>query len=97
MDCVSTSQSNDVYRGTTELVQHFRLWGYLTSAREHCLAISLAHPRREGGGILLVKMISTCLRGAYMKRGGGGQHSVVRTAWTVCSQAESANCNVCLK
>jgi hypothetical protein len=31
------SQSNDLTRGTTELVQHFRLLGEFTSAQERCL------------------------------------------------------------
>jgi hypothetical protein len=31
------SQNNDLTRGTTELVQHFRLQGEFTSAQERCL------------------------------------------------------------
>jgi hypothetical protein len=31
------SQSNELNRGTTELVMHCRLQGELTSAQEHCL------------------------------------------------------------
>jgi hypothetical protein len=36
------------------------------------LAISLDIPSVEEGGILLVQVISTCLRGALEERGGGG-------------------------
>jgi hypothetical protein len=34
------------------------------------LAISLAYPSGEKGGLLLVHMKTTCLRGAYRKGGG---------------------------
>jgi hypothetical protein len=34
--------------------------------------MSLAYPSGKEGGILLVQMMSTCLRCAYIKVGGGG-------------------------
>jgi hypothetical protein len=56
--------SNSVYRGVhigpRELLD-INLYG---------LAISLAYPSGEEGGVFLVQMIYTCLRCAYRKGGG---------------------------
>ncbi len=69
MQCMDAAQSNEIAIGTTALVQHFRLKGEFTSARErrlkyiwYGLAISLAYLNREEGVISLVQKISSCLR-----------------------------------
>jgi hypothetical protein len=41
------------------------------------LAISLAYPCGEEGGILLVQMISTCLLAAHCRKGGGSATCVL--------------------
>ncbi len=78
--CITT-QSNELARGNTELVQHFHsfIGGVHIGARAlldinlYGLAISLAYPSGSIGGS--VQIISTCLRYGK-KRGGGGQHTV---------------------
>ncbi len=67
-------QSNELTKGTTELVQHFRLLGSSHRRKSltqiwYGLAISLAYSSGEADGILPVQMISTYLCCAY--RGGG--------------------------
>ncbi len=63
----------------------FTLEGEFTSAQGRSytynwygLAISLAYRSGKKAGIVLVQMISTCLRGAY-RWGGGSQHPVLDT------------------
>ncbi len=62
----STAHSWELTRGTTELVQHFRLKEEITSAQKRCLTKILYGMARisrwGGGGILLVQMNTTCLR-----------------------------------
>ncbi len=83
---VSATQSNDWYRGPTDLVQHFRLLGEFTSTQErrlacnwYGLAISLAYPCGEEGGDLLVKRMILPAVAALRWGGGGGvsQHTEV--------------------
>jgi hypothetical protein len=79
---VSRSQS----RGP--LVQHFVYRGSFIGARallgiysnRYGLALPLACLIGEEGGILLVQMISTCLRGALRKEEGENQHPVVEVS-----------------
>ncbi len=75
------SQSNDWYRGPTELVQHF---AYRQSshrrqgATSHKINMVWIHPGGEKGGILLIQLISMCLHAALRRRGGG---EGVSTLW----------------
>ncbi len=77
-----SSQSNNWYRGPTELVQHFAYWGSSNRYRRsytlnwYGLAISLPFPS-GGGGVLLVKWFlpaSAAPRG----KGAGSQHLVCK-------------------
>ncbi len=60
----------NTYGGLTELVQLFAYRGcshWRKGAASHIidsLAVSLAYPNGEEGGILLVQIFTTCLRGA---------------------------------
>ncbi len=73
-----TPQSNELNRGTTELVQHFSLLYRGSSHRRKSPAWHKfdmvwiwrsQYPSGEEGGILLVQMITTCLHSAW---GEGG-------------------------
>jgi hypothetical protein len=72
-------QSYELTRGTTELVQHFRLEGEFIGVRA-LLDINLkwfgciTFPVGRRGDILLVQMIITCLQSAWGGGGGGVQH-----------------------
>ncbi len=65
-------KGNELARGTIELVQHFRLKGEFASTQERGVVdinfIWFGYIARlsqwGGGSILLVQMISTCLRSA---------------------------------
>jgi hypothetical protein len=65
----SDPYSNELIRGTTDLVQHFRLQGEFHIGARALLDINFiwfGHIARlsrwGGGGILLVQIITTCLR-----------------------------------
>ncbi len=106
------AQSNELTRGITELVQLFLLKGEFTyvSARAliYIILIFMVRLYRSpipvgGGGILIIQMITTCLR--YAQRKGGGQHPVIgevvahlkhilvkqRTSWLIRSFHVVAN------
>jgi hypothetical protein len=59
-------------RGPIELVYSIQycIWGLHIGANNlYGLAISLAYPNEEEGGLLIVRMIYTCLRGAIEEEG----------------------------
>jgi hypothetical protein len=76
---LTQTQSNDCYRGPTELVQHF---AYRQSshrrqgATSHKINMVWIHSGGAKGGILLIQLISMCLHGAKTRGGGGCQHPV---------------------
>ncbi len=68
-ECVLSPQSNELTRGTTELLQHFRLYGEFTMGARAMFDVNLIWfvyitrlSRGGEGDNLLVRMISTCLR-----------------------------------
>ncbi len=77
---------DDWYRGPTELVQQSSYrWGSQRGkgAASHIIFMVWLYRSPilywEKGGILLVHLKTTCLRGAQGKKGKGNQHHVVRT------------------
>jgi hypothetical protein len=86
-------QSNESYRGATEVSLAFRLWGELTCGMDDASHIIdmvwLAWLSQEERGILVVQMTSTCLR-----RTGG-----VSTLWCIHASMHSciyAYMNLCI-
>jgi hypothetical protein len=78
---ISESQSNDWYRGTTELVQHFRLQSEFTSAlldinfRRLCYIDRLS---QWGGGMYFTRSNNFYLPSLRLEEGGGGdRHHVI--------------------
>jgi hypothetical protein len=79
--CIPFPQSNDGYRGTSELVQHFALRGsshWRQGAASHVTDMVWLYPSpipmgRRGLAYLTFSNVSTCL---HEEEGGGNQHPV---------------------